>query len=317
MPGRWGPLAGPQRVGRRGVKALWPRCSGNWQGRAVEIASPLMPPLPDAMVAMLKADACAALAAIMIIANAHSELLAWAQRTLSPLRNDSAPTQKSASETNGGKKASAEISAPGQKADTEVRKANGAGGTSLHAAKKFRAKGRPNSREAAAEHDQALLALMRANPDASVTELIRMSGRPRNSTVLSLERLEKAGLVEHAARGKWTVADLLEVPAPKPAGWIEPMSGARVARHAADGRVRDELTMAAKARNETCAAYGFRLLAAGPKPSTSRPASINRRIASARLSRRCAQRKSSICSRSSLGTLTARRSGLALTRSAA
>ena len=87
---------------------------------------------------------------------------------------------------------------------------------------------------------------MRANPDASVTEIIRMNGRPRNSTVLSLERLEKAGLVEHARRGKWTVVDpdLLEVPARKPAGWIEPLSANRVARHAADGRVRHELTMA-------------------------------------------------------------------------
>jgi hypothetical protein len=53
---------------------------------------------------------------------------------------------------------------------------------------------RPNNpREAAARHDEALLALMRANPEASVTQLIRMSGRPRNSTVLSLDRLEKAG----------------------------------------------------------------------------------------------------------------------------
>ena len=73
-----------------------------------------------------------------------------------------------------------------------------------------------------------------------------MNGRPRNSTMLSLDRLVKAGLVEQARRGKWTVVDLdlLEVPAPKPAGWIEPLSGARVARHAADGRVRDELTRA-------------------------------------------------------------------------
>jgi hypothetical protein len=100
---------------------------------------------------------------------------------------------------------------------------------------------RPNNpREAAARHDEALLALMRANPEASVTQLIRMSGRPRNSTVLSLDR------VEHAGRGKWIAADpdLLEVPAPKPVGWIEPLSGARVARHAADGRVRDEMMLA-------------------------------------------------------------------------
>jgi hypothetical protein len=129
-------------------------------------------------------------------------------------------------------------------------KANGAGKSNSAAksdgAKKgVRAKGRHNnSRETAAKHDQALLALMRANPDANVTEIIRVNGRPRNSTVLPLERLEKAGLVEHARRGKWTVID----PAPKPhgpeaRGWVEPLSGAQVARHAADGRVRHELTM--------------------------------------------------------------------------
>ena len=39
-------------------------------------------PLSDAVVATLKKDACAALAAIMVISNAHSELLAWAQRSL-------------------------------------------------------------------------------------------------------------------------------------------------------------------------------------------------------------------------------------------
>jgi hypothetical protein len=197
-------------------------------GRAARasIDSPLMPqPLPDAVVATLRTDACAALAAIMIISNAHSELLAWAQRAL------------------GG-------NPPRRAADGEEdAKANGAGGgkgvaKSDRAKKGARAKGPHNPSVGAAKHDQALLALMRANPDANVTEIIRMNGRPRNSTVLSLERLEKAGLVEHAARGKWTVADLLEVPAPKPAAWIEPVSGSRVARHAADGRVRNEMTLA-------------------------------------------------------------------------
>jgi hypothetical protein len=43
---------------------------------------------------------------------------------------------------------------------------------------------------------------MHANPHATVTEIIRMNGRPRNSTMLSLERLEKAGLVEHASNLK-------------------------------------------------------------------------------------------------------------------
>jgi hypothetical protein len=68
-----------------------------------------------------------------------------------------------------------------------------------------RAKDCHNPREAAAKHDQALLALMRANPEASVTKIIVMNARPRNSTMMSLERLEKAGLVKHAGRGQWTV----------------------------------------------------------------------------------------------------------------
>ena len=187
-----------------------------------------MPPLPDAVIATLRTDACAALAAIMIISNAHSELLAWAQREL------------------GG-------NPPRRAADgVEDAKANGAGGVkaSPRATEQRRALApkAPTTRVWRHQADQALLALMRANPDANVTEIIRMNGRPRNSTVLSLERLEKAGLVEHAARGKWTVADLPEVPARKPAAWIEPVSGSRVARHAADGRVRNEMTLAASAQ---------------------------------------------------------------------
>ena len=179
-------------------------------------------PLPSDVVARLKSDPAAAVAAALILAGSFPDLVLWAMRAF------------------GGK---------------DGAKANGAGESNGVAksdgAKKGarppgpQARGRHNSREAAAKHDQALLALMRANPDANVTEIIRMNGRPRNSTVLSLERLEKAGLIEHAGRGKWTVID----PAPKPPGpeargWIEPLSGSRVARHAADGRVRHELTMA-------------------------------------------------------------------------
>jgi hypothetical protein len=83
-----------------------------------------------------------------------------------------------------------------------------------------------------------LLALMHANPGASVTKILKLSARPRNSARLSLERLEKAGRVEHAGRGQLAV---VEAPTPKPA-WLEPVSGKRVARHAADGQARDELT---------------------------------------------------------------------------
>jgi hypothetical protein len=106
--------------------------------------------------------------------------------------------------------------------------------------------GPEDPRSSAAKHEEALPKLMRANPGASVTETIRMHERPRNSTVRPLERLEKAGLVEHGGRGKWTPidADLLEAAAPKPSGWVERLSGKRAARHAADGRVRDEMTLA-------------------------------------------------------------------------
>jgi hypothetical protein len=163
-------------------------------------------PLPADIVARLQSDPTAALAAALILAGSFPDLVSWAMRAV------------------GGGGASN-------------------GGGAKRARKDARAKGRPNPREGAAKRDEALLALMRANPDANVTELIRMNGRPRNSTVLSLERLEKAGLVEHARRGKWTVVD--EVPAPKP--WLQPLSANRVARHAADGRVREELSSAASA----------------------------------------------------------------------
>jgi hypothetical protein len=82
---------------------------------------------------------------------------------------------------------------------------------------------------------------MRANPGASLADLIRLGRRPRTSTVLSLKRLEEAGLVEHPSKGVYTVVD--QAPSPKSA-WVEPLSGSHVARHAADGRVRYEMTMA-------------------------------------------------------------------------
>ena len=190
-------------------------------------------PLSSDVVATLKTDKCAALAAALILAGSFPELLAWAQRTIVP----------PATKANG---------VGHDKASTSAQpcKANGSGGSNgVAKSKVVRAKGSHNPREAAAKHDQALLALMQANPDATVTEIIRMSGRPRNSATLSLERLEKAGLVEHAGRGKWIAVDpdLLEVPTPRPAGWVAPLSANRKARHAADGRVRDELTMAAGA----------------------------------------------------------------------
>jgi hypothetical protein len=197
-------------------------------------------PLPDAVVTTLRTDACAALAAIMIVASAHAELLAWAQRAISGCPPPSAVNGNEGVNSNGAGVSNGVAKSDGPPGPAPRIKSRGEG----------RAKGRHTSREAAAKHDQALLALMRANPGASVTEIIRMNRRPRNSTVLSLDRLEKSGLIEHARRGKWSVVgpDLPEAPAQRPAGWIEPLSANHNARHAADGRVRDELTMAASAQ---------------------------------------------------------------------
>jgi hypothetical protein len=186
-------------------------------------------PLPSDIVARLKSDPTAALAAALILAGSFPDLVSWSVRVFDP-------RDRKAGASNGELKANA---------------AGGSNGVAKRpgAKKAARPNGHHAPREGAAKHDQALLALMQANPQATVTELIRMNGRPHNSTMLSLERLEKAGLVEHAGRGKWTAIDpdLLEAPAPKPAGWLEPLSGARVAKHAADGRVRDELSAMAMA----------------------------------------------------------------------
>ena len=75
---------------------------------------------------------------------------------------------------------------------------------------------------------------------AETAQLAERLGLHPNGVRLHLERLEEAGLVEHPSKGQYRVVD--EVTTPKPA-WIEPVSGTHVARHAADGRVRDEMTI--------------------------------------------------------------------------
>ena len=197
-------------------------------------------PLSADVVSQLRSDPTAALAASLILAGSFPELMAWAQRTIVPAAKPNGVCHDKANGAGGSNGA----------VKSEVPRAKGAG-TKVRGDEKPTLAEAP--RESAARHDQALLALMRENPEASVTEILRLSGRPRNSTQLSLERLEKAGLVEHASRGKWAVIDpdlldpeLVEAPTPRPANWIAPLSGAHVARHSAGGRVRDELGMAAR-----------------------------------------------------------------------
>jgi hypothetical protein len=159
-------------------------------------------PLPSDIVARLRPDSTAALAASLILAGSFPDIVSWALRAFSV--EDSEP--KVSVPADGGNKRS-----------------------------------RAPKPKPAAKSDQALLAVMRANPGASLADLIRLGRRPRTSTVASLKRLEEAGLVEHPSKGVYKAVD--PASPPKPA-WIEPLSGTYVARHAADGRVRDEMTIA-------------------------------------------------------------------------
>jgi hypothetical protein len=157
-------------------------------------------PLPSDIVARLKSDSTAALAASLILAGSFPDIVSWALRAFDK---------------------SAELKKASVPAD--------AGG-------KIRRAPKPKP---AIKSDKALLAVMRANPGASLADLIRLGRRPRTSTVASLKRLEEAGLVEHPSKSVYNAVD--QTPTPKPA-WTEPLSGRHVARHAADGRVRDEMT---------------------------------------------------------------------------
>src|SRR6516225_97369 len=157
--------------------------------------------LPADTGARLRSDSTTALEASLILAGSFPDIVSWALRAFSV--KDSEP----------------KASVP-----------QDGGGKSEHT----------RQPQPAAKSDKALLAVMRANPDASLADLIRLGRRPRISTVASLKRLEEAGLVEHPSKGQYRVVD--QVTTPKPA-WFEPVSGRHVARHAADTRVRDEMTI--------------------------------------------------------------------------
>ena len=172
-------------------------------------------PLPADVVARLRSDPTAALAAALIVAGSFPGIAAWALAAFGP--NVSPPPLRSG---------------PASRAAAKGNSANGAHG-SLR-------------KSAAAKADQALLAIMRANPGAPLSTLIKLNRRPRNTVMGSLERLEAQGLVEHPSKGVYAPVDpdLIEAPSPKPTDWVAPLSGRHVARHAADGRVREEVAMA-------------------------------------------------------------------------
>ena len=175
-------------------------------------------PLPDDVVARLRSDPTAALAAVLVVNAAFPNIVSWATRTF--------PGQlhKERGAENGGEAKGGE-GGRGKKGNDEA----------------------PRRREATEDADQRLLALMRENPGATIAQLTELSGRSRSSIVLSLKRLEEAGSVSHGGHGSWAVteddpdaADEEASLPPKTAHWVAPLSGRHVARHTAGGRVREE-----------------------------------------------------------------------------
>ena len=168
----------------------------------------------------------------MIVANAHSELLAWAQRALSPLSV-----------------IGCEGAVPSDAGQNYEPKPNGCrrGRPRREAAKldvaAYQAR-RIAQRDA---DDERLIEAMRLAPGASIREWGGALGKSRTAIVQGLHRLRDAGRIERDG-GNWALVEASTNAQPQAATaaarWIEPLSGARVARHAADGRVRHELTPA-------------------------------------------------------------------------
>jgi hypothetical protein len=198
-----------------------------------------MQPLPDAVVATLKSDACAALAAIMVISSAHSELLAWAQRSLSKGPGDTSENSAGPTKNANGNK--------GRQDDASENSAAKPDG-----GEPAKRRSSPRKVDAAAYQarrlvqrdadDQRLIAAMRLAPLSSIREWGAALGKSRTAIVQGLHRLRDAGRIERDG-GAWALAEASTNAQPPPP-WIEPLSGGRVARHAADGRVRGELTSA-------------------------------------------------------------------------
>ncbi len=171
-------------------------------------------PLPDDVVVRLRSDPTAALAAVLVVVASFPNIVSWAARSFG---GPSHPKRcAEGGDANGG---------AGRDADDSP----------------------PRRRQASDQADQQLLALMRDNPGATITELVRLSGRSRSSIVMSLNRLEEGGLVDHCGHGSWAAIeddpDLIDEGPPLPprtAHWVAPLSGKHVARRAADGRVPEE-----------------------------------------------------------------------------
>jgi hypothetical protein len=164
-----------------------------------------MLPLSEAFAATLKADATAALAALMLIANAHRDLYAWAARTFvgsepepPPRRVRRTPKLNDAGRTRAAKR-------------PESRRARGA------------AASLDRRRAQRDRDDESLLEALKSAPDAAIGDWAEAIGKSRSSTITALKRLRDADRAE-SVEGKWK---LTAEPAPRepPPKWVEKVRG--------------------------------------------------------------------------------------------
>jgi hypothetical protein len=122
-------------------------------------------PLPEALSTVLRSDSTAALAALMVIAASHRDLLAWAARMLGA----EPPVEAKGPKSNGPAK--------------QARSAHKPKGKAAHRARR---------REARDADDQALLEAMRDAPEGTIGDWATAIGKGRSSTVSALKRLRDA-----------------------------------------------------------------------------------------------------------------------------
>jgi hypothetical protein len=186
-------------------------------------------PLPDDVVVRLQSDPTAAVAAALIVAGAFPDIASWAARTICVSSNLARKGDSGANSERGGgtDQSNGEGDRGGQSGGgggDETGRLDGANDKLGDSSGK---------RRRHTEAEEQLLALMRANPGATVGRLAELTGRSRSAIVQRLTRLEKAGLVEHGGHGSWTVADVDLGDAAPPsttAPWVTPLSGRHVAR---------------------------------------------------------------------------------------
>jgi hypothetical protein len=142
-------------------------------------------PLPDSVIAALRSDETAALAAMLIVGGAFPDILAFAARVL-----DAPEPHKAAAK-------------PRRPSTRSFKSPTGR---------------RRGERE---RDDERLIAAMKANPNATTGALAEAIGKSRTSTVTALHRLRDAGLAE-SPDGVWA---LTEPSAPKETPrWTAPVS---------------------------------------------------------------------------------------------